>query len=1122
MGKVKLMKQVMPMKMNTPGIIHLAICVSLWMTFATAANAQSAGTPVSVSQSTLTIPTYEHIGRESEPSLFPSSTVKGLYPFTSYLPAYSEGDPKPRTYRAIVLENEYLKVTYIPDLGGRFFSLYDKMHKKEVFYRNDVIKPALFNPRDSWSTSGIELTGPYDAHMLTLHGEPYWSNSIVRHDDGSVSLVLGEVDPVYQMKVNLSATLYPGVAAMQISVFCYNRNDSEKPQMFWTNAGFPSTDKTRFIYPMTRTIGHTTGEVSDWPLYNGIDYSWDRNNRHMLGVFGIDSYDNFAGAYRFDKDYGVFRYADRRLVQGMKLWTFGYGPEGDQWQKVYTDKAGPYIEVQSGRHVWDGHYEYVEPHKLETWSEWWIPVSGMGGLTTITQDVALNMSAVADAAAANSKIELVLESMRPLSRAKLVVTAKYGELLNTFIDMVPGTPVSKTIVGIKTDANGLTGLTVRITDNSGKEALNYLRPDENPGRKQYSPFAKALENPPKALDQMSVEELVEAADFKLKEMNPTAMQDLVGRALKIDPGYSRAHLLLGVDDYNHGRYKDAAAELAKATERDPYLDEGWYYLALSQLTLGDSQSAERNLYYIEPASSYFGEREYQLGKLDFLAEKVGESSSHFDRAIVANGNDLDARAMHALTLRIELKKVKASQELAELLQLDPANRLAYAERYFLSDDAAAKGELLRLMGEQSQEAIDVAIFYGNAHRWREATEVLRMVESNNKDPWGTSPLFYYTLAYYLQRSGDEPQAAEYRKKAQAAAGIIDRFPYRKESEAPLLEAVKKDAHDETVRFNLGCLLYFLERPDEAIAQWQSVISLDSKNFSARRALGMAYAAQGRIEEAAQQLETAITLRPDHIGTLNDLSSIYARAGKFDEQIALLNKALQRSPEDDDLVIALLNAYLIKGRYQQADEIVSKHEFARRHRSTILRDEYRNLRYGMGSVAFNKGDYAQALVLFQSALKPPITLGVDDFQFASTPRAYYYIGRTLDALGRKDEATGAYKQSISGIDLLTGDRDSWNSDNFFMILSLQKLGQPDKAKLLMPHFDGFAKAEMDETNPVHRGEARYQLALIAKYDGRREEALRLMHDAVEALPDSLPPRYELRGDSIDPLTVRKTD
>jgi tetratricopeptide (TPR) repeat protein len=635
---------------------------------------------------------------------------------------------------------------------------------------------------------------------------------------------------------------------------------------------------------------------------------------------------------------------------------------------------------------------------------------------------------------------------------------------------------------------------------------------------EYSPFAKALENPQKQLDQMSAEELVGAAEFKLKEMNPSGMQDLAGRALKLDPGYSRAHLLLGIDHYSHGRYQLAADQLAKATDRDPYLDEGWYYLAMSQLAQGDSRGATRTLYYIEPGSSYFTDREQQLGKLELLNGSLQGAAEHLDRAIVASGDNLNARALYALVLRCQGKKEEAQRQLAELLSLDPTDRLVYAERYFLNGDGDARHELLRLMGAQSQEALDVAIFYSDVHRWREAAEVLRMVEQNNNDPWGTSPLFYYTLAYYLNQSGDSARTAEYREKAQAAAGIVDRFPYRRESEAPLNEAVEADPRDAIARFNYGCLLYFLERPDEAIAQWQSAAAIQPGNFSVRRALGMAYAAQDKIDAAAEQLEKAIELRPDHLRTLNDLSSIYARAGRFDEQIALLQKALRRSPGDDDLVMALMNAFLIKGRYQDAEGIVNTHSFAPRHRATTLRDEYRNLRYGSGAVAFNRGDYAQALSLFQSVLKPPVSLGLDTFQFESTPRAYYYIGRTLEALGRKEDAAAAYKQSVSGVDLLSGDRDSWNSDNFYAVLALEKLGLQEKAKSLIPHFDGFARTEMDETNPVHRGQARYLLALIAKRDGQRDQTLKLLKESLQALPDFVQPRLELRGDAIDPPTA----
>ena len=1107
--------------MNMQRLILLVFGLFVWLPFVSAANAQANSPSVRVTEGTVDVPTYENSGRELEPTLFPNSSVMGLYPFPSYLSTFSDGDPKAKTYAAIFVENEYLTLTYIPELGGRFFSLYDKVRKTQVFYRNDVIKPTMFNPRRSWPQSGIELTGPFDAHMLTIHGEPYWSHTVIENADGSISLMLGESDPVYHMKVNLTATLHPGIAALEISVFCYNRNDGQMPQMFWTNASLPATEKTHYIYPMTRTVGHTTGEVSDWPMYNGVDYSWDRNNKHMLGVFGIDSYDNFAGAYQMEHDYGVFRYADRRVVQGMKMWTFGYGPGSDQVTEQYTDKAGPYIEVQSGRHVWDGHYEWIAPHKVETWSEWWVPVAGIGGMTTMTRDVALNLNVQADAKGTNSSITLSLSPSRALKGAKLLVTSKSGELLSSVVDLIPGTPVTKTVSGIKTGADGLTALTVRITDAGGEEVMNYLRPDENPGKKQYSPSAKELEKPQKPTSEMNVEELVQTAEFKLKEVNISGMQELVGLALKKDAGYSRAHLLLGVFDYTQGSYKEAEAELTKATERDPYLDEGWYYLAESQIALGEVKSAERNFYYIAPGSGYFGGREYQLGRLAYLAGKDADGATHLEHSVIANGYDLTARALLALTLRKQGKKAESARQLDELLRIDPTNRLAYAERYFLNGDVDAKRELLRLMGDQSQEAIDTSFFYADAQRWLEASEILHMVELSNKDPWGTSPLFYYTRAYYLHQSGNHAAAAEYLKKAQAAKEIVDRFPARRENEAPLNFAVSQDPKDVVARFNLGCLLYFLQRTDEAMAQWRSAISIDAKNFSARRELGLALADAGKTDDAVVQLEKAVELRPEHVRTLNDLSSIYARAGKFDEQIALLNKALHRSPGDDDLEGALLNAYLIKGRYEDADEIVKTHKFLPRHRYVILRDEYRNLRYGMGAIAFNKGEYAQALALFQSALVPPITLGVDNFQMESTPRASYYIGRSYEALGRKDEAAAAYKKSTEGVDILTGDRDSWNSENFFMVLSLEKLGQVDKAKALIPHFEKFSQTDMDETNPVHRGQARYMLGLIAKHAGQRDEALKLMGDAIQALPDFLQPRYELRGDALDPLTQSKS-
>lgn len=1069
---------------------------------------------ITVSEGDITIPTYEQIGRYMQPPLFPDSTLTGLYPFTTFKRQFKQGSPIPEKYHAVFVESRYFKLTYIPELGGRFFSLYDKVHHRQMFYRNDVIKPTYFNPRFTWPQSGIELTGPYDAHSLTWHFEPYWSHTIQRHKDGSVSVMLGERDPIYHMDVTYTATLYPNIDALEISTFCYNDTDGEKPQMLWSNAAFPVTAKTRFLYPMTQTVGHTTGVVSPWPIYNGVDLSWAHNNMHMLGVFGIDSYDNYGGSYEFDKNYGVFRYADRRVVQGMKMWTFGFGPGSKETENGYTDKAGPYFEAQSGRMVWDGHYEWVYPHEVEKWHEWWIPVAGTDGLTTLTRDVALNLEIHADSTGNASSVNVALSPVVPIRNAKLVLKAKSGDLLDTSIDLTPGTPIIKTVADVS--SADLDGLEVMVTGPDGKVLLAYTKPISTPGG-DITPFARDLKEAPIPTDKMTTEQLVLAAKFKQKDLDVPAAIMLANLALKKDPGYSAAHQLLGMLEFNRGKYQQAAAEFQQAVDRNPYASQSWYYLAICQLKLGQEEKAERNFYYIWPDSVYYGPREYQLGLLNFLRHDDGAATQHLAGAVNSNGEDIDAHLLLAVVYREQGNKQAALQQLDNVVAINPTDRVAQAEKYFLTGDMEAKNTLLEEMGGQSEDAIEVSFFYSSLERWKEAAAILKMVEPpHNQDPWGTPPIYYYALAYDVKQAGDPQAATEYRKKAQAAAGKVERFPYRAGMEAPLADAVKDNPNDTVARFDLACLLYYRDNQDQAIQQWEAINQIHPSDFAARRALGLAYEEQGKLEAAVPQLQKAVELNPDSADMLDDLSDLYARTGKFDEQEVLLQKAIARTPSNDRLVEGLLNAYLIQGKFQAAQEIIDHHTFLPVHRIYTLRDAYRALQYGQGAQAFHKGNYEQALALFRTALTPPTSLGMDTFEHQSAPRIYYYIGRTLDALGRKDEAKQAYQDSIRGIGELTGGgSDSWSPENFFMVFSLERLGRQQQAVNMVKQFETVVNSRADSENPQYRGRAYYLRGLIDEYRGNMDQAHKLMAQAIQTEPDYIGPRFELRGDAIDP-------
>jgi tetratricopeptide (TPR) repeat protein len=260
----------------------------------------------------------------------------------------------------------------------------------------------------------------------------------------------------------------------------------------------------------------------------------------------------------------------------------------------------------------------------------------------------------------------------------------------------------------------------------------------------------------------------------------------------------------------------------------------------------------------------------------------------------------------------------------------------------------------------------------------------------------------------------------------------------------------------------------------------------------------------------------VELNPRHVRTLNDLSNLYARAGRFDEQLAQLRAALERTPDDDDLAEGVLTALLLKGRYTEAETLIGAHHFQPRHRSYGLRDKYRLMRYAQGSAALNRGDAAAALRLFEESLRPPVSLGVDDFAAQSTSRQQYYLGRACEALGRKGEAEAAYGRASQGFEQLSGDRDSWNSGNYFMVLALERLGRGAEAARLRKRFADFAQSELDDRSTFRRAEARYLLGLIRKDEGRLEEAQALFRGATEARPELLDAWLELRSEVPDPI------
>ncbi|HEY3130514.1 MAG TPA: DUF5107 domain-containing protein, partial [Acidobacteriota bacterium] len=840
----------------------------------------------------LEIPTYTFARSETVAPLFKTVENAGLYPYAALDRNSLSRQPVPIQYESLTLENEYLRVVFLPELGGRIWSARDKIANREIFYRTTVIKPSSYNQRGGWPVGNFELYGPYDAHMLTWPGEP-WPWTVLLNADGSATVVLSHIDHFFRNKISLAVTLRPGRAFLETRVRLHNGNMLPNRYLLWTNAGVAATDGTRFVYPMTKTIGHNTSKLGTWPVVDGVDLSWHKNNKNMLGVFGLDLYDNFIAAYDYKIDYGTICYTDRLLARGAKTWTWGTGPAAMRHMASYTDRDGPYVEVQSGRFVWDGNYEFIEPGETDGWTEYWYGAGNLGGLTTANRDIAIFLE-VAQTLPVAARLAVTATAVFP--DASLELFAGDAAVWKERHDLGVGSVYRVSIPLESQDSKRV--LVLRIRARDGKILANYsLHPD---GAHPNTVFAAdSIPRNFAPLEALSVEERFQKGlgHEKFGQLNDA--EGMYRAALAKDGGFAAAHLRLGLLALDHAQHEEAVRHFLQVLERDPTNGDAHYYLAVSYDELGNNEEAKLHYLSLLPSSSKFDKRDYGLA---LLALRKGDLSGAEKRLTDAAKMPTGTASLQAyiFLLRKNGRTGEAQRAMRVLIQLDPTNAFARSEGLFLGDRSASLQEALdRFCARHPQGYLELSIEYMRLSAWKEAASILeRGVEKAQTAGDVPYPMLHYYRAYVADREKD---AATMQKSIEAARSQdlrIEIFPFRRETIQVLNRILEIEPKDANARSLLGDILFSRNRRPEALAAWRSAIEADPKHFSSLQNLGMALLEEGTTGEGLRLLTQASEVRPDHLATAVLVAGMNARSGNAKAGREALRRALQANPEDD--------------------------------------------------------------------------------------------------------------------------------------------------------------------------------------------------------------------------------
>ncbi len=536
----------------------LSMGFSLVLFLALAQVAQAA--QVRVWEGTITIPTYL-LGPENPNPPFPLVNDHNIYPYTELDDLTNNRQPK--AWKAIYLENKYLKVTILPQMDGRVYSIYDKIAKREVLYRNNVVKYEIVGLRGAWISGGIEWNFPNGHNTDTV--SPV-SSRIRENADGSATAVIGDVDQVSGMHWEVALSLHPDTASLQAHVTLFNSTPVTNLYWWWANSAVPATDDLQFSIPMR--WGTTMREVRTYPIWQGTDYSWYRNWHHASDLFGIGVHRSFFGAYYHQPDYGVVQVSNYRKVPGKKFFTWGNSGDGDVWIPLLTDNDGQYCEIQAGHFRTQGLRNFMPPQSVESWNEYWYPVAQLGGgFVEGTRQMAINVIYPSPDAAGKSVV-LAVSPVAVLHGAKIEV--KMGsETLKDFspVSLEP-LATKKFTIPVADVAAAKKQLDVTIKDAEGKTLLHWNAGEPIDGNPDLS-VKTGLEKVDRRPDsELSVEDLfLRGLDVEKKGRSLEAI-GIYQEVLKRDSGFVPALLKLAQADYEAADFAGAEALMARARARE--------------------------------------------------------------------------------------------------------------------------------------------------------------------------------------------------------------------------------------------------------------------------------------------------------------------------------------------------------------------------------------------------------------------------------------------------------------------------------------------------------------------------------------------------------------------------
>ena len=629
-----------------------------------------------------------------------------IYPYSLYDNLTNKKGDK--QYRLVYLENEYVKISVAPELGGKLFSALDKTNNYDFIYPQHVVKPALIGLTGAWISGGLEWNVPHHHRASTFSPVQY---SIEGGADGSKTVWVGELEIRHRMRWAVGYTLRPGSSIVECNVKVINRTPVENTMLCFANIAVSVNKDYQVIFPPSTqwSTGHSKRVFNPWPVVDGVDVSWYKNNKSSASWFAVNYEDDFVAGYDHGKDAGILNIADHNIVAGKKFFTWGVG---NMWDNILTDDDGPYLEIMVGAYS-DNQpdYSWLQPNEERSFTMSLFPFRGIDGVKNANLDAAVNFGVK------DGKASYGFYTTKAYPDATVTLKAGDKTLSEEHISINPGKPYSKQVaIPAGQDEHQLRA----SISAGGRELVAY-----SPISLEPTPKPVSYVEPKEPAQIKNDEELFLAGQRIDQFHNPTLDADPYWEeVLRRDSSNIEANTGMGRLCLRNAKYALAEKYFNRAIGRltaqytTPKDAEPIYYLGVALKAQGRLDEAYTAFYKATWKQEWKGPAYYALAEVASMQGKYPAALDHANLALDANAYNVRAYVLKSALLR-HLNRGGEAQELVAFAKekCDPLDAQLMAEQWLASKEGTASKALFTTLSNHPANAQEIAAGYCNCGLW---------------------------------------------------------------------------------------------------------------------------------------------------------------------------------------------------------------------------------------------------------------------------------------------------------------------------------------------------------------------------------------------------------------------